>query len=85
MREATLVKETCCRRVGHGLAQIGPDGRLQYEYMLKDNQTYTELVVVDPNESCAPTPVHMKQHRAQRYRVQCTLLVAVLQASGARF
>lgn len=39
---------------GHGLAQIGPDGRLQYEYMLKDNQTYTELVVIDPNESCAP-------------------------------
>ena len=41
---------------GHGLVQIGPDGRLQYEYMLKDNQAYTELVVIDPNESCAPVP-----------------------------
>ena len=36
--------------------QVGPDGRLQYEYMLRDNQTYTELVVVDPGESCAPCP-----------------------------
>ena len=52
---AALVTGTFCRRVGHGLAQIGPDGRLQYEYMLKDNQAYCELVVIDPNESCAPT------------------------------
>lgn len=54
VRGAVLVRGTCHRHVGHGLVQIGPDGRLQYEYMLKDNQTYTELVVIDPNESCAP-------------------------------
>ena len=90
---AALVRGACCRRVGPGLAQIGPDGRLQYEYMLKDNQAYTELVVIDPNESCAPTRSEAKKARSVAYKARSDTKSAVcsahcwsvMQVGGARF
>ena len=34
--------------------QVGEDGRLHYKDMLKVNQVHTELVVIDPTDSCVP-------------------------------